>query len=100
MSDHDHRLPKRYEDANLDAAAEHAARVEHCPVCSTHDHSNRAAFGFDRDGQPVPAWWFSCPRCGTAESQDHIHRWTEAGMAWVRDHAGHVGTIHPTKGTS
>jgi Zn ribbon nucleic-acid-binding protein len=98
MKHHEHTLPKPKDGEDpLRGLEAHRARVAHCPVCSAHDHSRVEAFGFDRDGQPVPGWWFCCPRCGTAESQDHVRRWTEAGMAWVRDHADFVGTLHPQK---
>lgn len=59
-----------------------------------HDHTDRRDFCLDTDMQPVPAWWFNCPRCGTAESQVHAHRWTEAGIAWMRDNSEFNGTFH------
>lgn len=70
------------------------ARIARCPICSQHDHSDRRAFCLDRDMQEVPAYFFNCPRCGTAESQVHAHRWTEAGMAWIKDNADFDGTWH------
>lgn len=52
-----------------------------CPICSKHDHANREPFGFDRDHQPVPAWWFECRRCGNPdEAQTYIAEWTPAGI--------------------
>lgn len=69
------------------------ARVANCPMCQPHDHSDKRDFCLDRDGQPVPGWWFNCPRCGTAESQVHANRWTEAGIAWMRDNSESQGSI-------
>lgn len=65
-----------------------------CPVCRVHDHTDTQPFALDRDMQEVPAFWFTCPRCGTAESQVHAHRWTEAGIAWMRDNSEFNGTFH------
>jgi hypothetical protein len=77
--------------------SDHSRHPDGCPVCSKHDHSDRDPFGYDRDNQPVPAWWFTCPRCGTYESQEHVKHWTKAGMAWVREHPTRVGTFHETR---
>lgn len=98
MIEHDHTLPKPKDgEEPLRGPAAQEARLARCPVCKLHDHTAVDPFGFDRDGQPVPGWWFCCPRCGTVESQEHVKHWTKAGMAWVRDNAGFVGTIHPQK---
>lgn len=92
---HAHHLPAALEGATPEDRL--AAQKAACPVCRLHDHSNDDPFGFDRDSQPVPAWWFCCPRCGTAESQVHVKHWTKDGMDWIKDHAGHIGSFHTDK---
>lgn len=87
MIEHDHRLPKlaEGEEPPRTPADIQAARVRNCPICSKHNHLTVDPFGFDRDGQAVPGWWFNCPDCGTSESQIHVVRWTKAGIEWMRD---------------
>lgn len=82
--------------ADRDPAAGHNHHngAASCPLCSRHDHQRTEPFGYDTDGQPVPAWWFTCGRCGTADSQIHVHRWTSIGIAWQRDNADVHGTKH------
>ncbi len=71
--------------------------------CAGHDHSTREAFGFSTtfvmvkdprgDGlvkrdhnDPVPGWWFDCPKCGDAQlAQHYCSSWTPAGIAFMRE---------------
>lgn len=55
-----------------------------CPVCSRHVHDDTRPYGFDRDRQPVPAWWFTCPKCGHDEAQVYVAEWTPAGIAHMK----------------
>lgn len=80
------------EHAHLDEATKQRMRLAACPIHSKHDHADKRAFGFDRDRQPVPAWWFNCPRCGTSESKVHLESMTSSGIAWLREHDGTKGT--------
>lgn len=66
-----------------------------------HDHRDKRPFGWTLlhqrgskasklgvvtevvDDVPVPAWWFTCPRCGTGDAQDSIGRWSDAGLDWM-----------------
>lgn len=68
--------------------------------CAGHDHSDTTPYAMTTsvqysDGptgrksvshhEPVPAWWFSCPRCGDPETAQHFaSTWTPAGMAFMR----------------
>lgn len=83
--EHDHELKLREGDpVPQSPEAIQAARLARCPICSLHDHTNRDPFGFDKDGQAIPAWWFVCPRCGNdGEAAVYVHLWTKAGMAWL-----------------
>lgn len=92
--EHNHHLPAGFDTATKTDAQIQAARIARCPVCSKHDHTNVDPFGFDRDKNPIPAWWFTCPNCGTAESQLHCHTWTKAGMAWIKDNPTFEGARH------
>lgn len=94
---HDHRLPNGVDPAAHTDEALQAMRTARCPVCSKHDHTDREPFGYGRDRQPIPAWWFTCPDCGTAESQLHCHTWTKAGIAWIKDNPDFRGTRHRTE---
>lgn len=86
--EHNHHLPAGDYRTPED---KQAARLARCPICSKHDHSDKRPFGYDNDMQPVPGWWFNCPRCGTAESQVHVNRWTADGIAWEHDNPGFMG---------
>ncbi len=56
-----------------------------CLVCKQHDHTDRTPFAVDRGGHDIPAWWFTCPKCGTQDAQHFAERgWTKAGMEWMR----------------
>lgn len=71
-----------------------------CPVCLKHDHSDRTIYGFTitksafdtsegkkiiEHKEPVPAWYFTCPRCGVFEqAQEFCSTWTPAGIAHSR----------------
>lgn len=59
---------------------------------TAHDHTDTRPFGYDKDLQPIPAWWFNCPRCGTAESEVHLVRWNTAVGEWLTANAGFKGS--------
>lgn len=77
--EHDHRLPAGEYRTPAD---QQAARIARCPVCSRHDHTNAEPYGYDKDRQPIPAWWFLCPICRTDDTPVYVHLWTKAGIAW------------------
>lgn len=85
---HVHRLSAAdHADNYPTRAALLAAQRARCPVCAGHDHTDHRPFGFDRDHQPIPAWWFTCPggNCGNPdEAQAFIHTWTPAGIEHMR----------------
>lgn len=74
---------------------DHRNGAGRCPVCSLHDHSDRRVAGYlshkgmGHQGEPVPAWWVECPRCGTGRGRAvkalGIVEWTDLGIALVRD---------------
>lgn len=87
---HDHHLPLGEYRTPEDKLA---AMRSNCPLCSKHDHSDKRSFGADSTMQPVPGWWFNCPRCGTSESQIHVMRWERAGLEWIKDNPDFVSPI-------
>lgn len=86
MSTHlcDHRIPKpaEGEEAPRTPGDMQAARLRNCPVHRRHDHTNTDPYAYDKDRQPVPAWWFTCPICGGPDAVAYVHLWTKAGIAW------------------
>lgn len=81
-TEHNHHPPKGFVGGPAERAA---AGRKRCPICSLHDHSITVPYGYDRDHQPIPGWWFTCPRCGDPEgAQLHIHKWTATGLNHMR----------------
>lgn len=89
VHEHVHRLaatdrPENYPTRDALIAAQRAR----CPVCAGHDHTDTRPFGFDPDGQPIPAWWFTCPGTNCDRNADaaqaFIHKWTPAGLDHMR----------------
>lgn len=71
--EHVHRLaatdrPENYPTRDALIAAQRAR----CPVCAGHDHTDIRPFGFDPDGQPIPAWWFTCPGTNCDRNTDDV----------------------------
>lgn len=69
----------------------HRKGAAKCPACSKHDHSDKQPFAYDKDDQPIPAWWFNCPECGDADSQIHVHLWAKEGLEWMRSNPSFRG---------
>lgn len=78
--EHNHRLPKWAEGRS--PAEQARARVQNCPLCSGHDHSDRTLIGFSVHRQfvdtaegrkmfeskaPVLGYRVTCPKCGDRE---------------------------------